>query len=251
MRTYNPFSLEKKTIFVTGASSGIGRAIAIECSKMGAQLIINGRNRDRLNDTFHNLEGTHHIQIIADLSIPEGMNKILNEIPSLDGIAHCAGVAGHLPFKFLKETNLREMFEINFFSPTILTSELLKAKKINKKSSLVFITSISGILSSHVGGTVYSATKGALNGLIKGMALDLAPKQIRVNSVMPAMVATHIFDNSSVDKEQLEHDAEMYPLKRYGKPEEIAYAAIYLLSDASAWTTGTNLLIDGGRTIRY
>ena len=248
---YNPFSLKDKRILVTGASSGIGKSVAIECSKMGAALIISGRNNERLNETFSMLEGTSHMQIITDLSNSEGLEELIKKVPVLDGIVHCAGISGHLPFNFLKEEYIRDMFEINFFSSTILTSRLLKWKKINKKSSIVFITSVSGIISSYIGGSAYSATKGALNGLIKGMALDLAPKQIRVNSVMPAMVSTPIMDGGCIDEEQFKQDIKMYPLKRYGKPEEIAYAVIYLLSDASSWTTGTNLLIDGGRTISY
>jgi NAD(P)-dependent dehydrogenase (short-subunit alcohol dehydrogenase family) len=84
---------------------------------------------------------------------------------------------------------------------------------------------------------------------MKNMALDLAPKGIRVNSIAPGMVDTHLFDAGVISQEQLAEDVKRYPLKRYGKPEEIAWAAVYLLSDASAWITGSSLLIDGGYTL--
>ncbi|MEG0808372.1 MAG: SDR family oxidoreductase [Alistipes sp.] len=248
---YNPFSLNSKTILITGASSGIGQAIAIECSKMGATVVITGRNKERLNETFTTLEAGEHQQIIADLSDEDQLVTLVTKLPQLNGVVNCAGISGHLPFNFMTEMYLREMFEVNFFAGVTLMNKILRAKKINKDSSIIFMTSTSGVISSYIGGSAYSATKGALSGLIKGMALDLAPKRIRVNSIMPAMVSTPIMNNGSIDQEQFDADVQRYPLKRYGKPEEVAYAAIYLLSDASLWTTGTNLLLDGGRTINY
>ncbi len=249
--TFNPFSLEGKTILVTGASSGIGRATAIVCSKMGATLLITGRNENRLNDTFSSLEGEGHKMTIADLSSTEGREQLLENVEKLDGVVHCAGISGHKVFQFLKESEIEGMFEINFNTPLLISRDLVKKKKINKGGSIVFITSTSGILSSYMGGCLYSSTKGALNGLIKGMALELASKSIRVNSVMPSMVSTPIMDGGQLTEEQFEEDKKRYPLKRYGYPEEVAYAVVYLLSDASAWTTGTNLLMDGGRSISY
>lgn len=248
---FNPFSLEGKTILVTGASSGIGRATAIVCSKMGARMLITGRNENRLTDTFQNLEGVGHESIIADLSTAEGRSKLLESIEKIDGVVHCAGISGHKVFQFLKEDEISDMFEINFNTPLLLSRDLIKKKKVNKGGSIVFITSTSGIISSYMGGTLYSSTKGALNGLIKGMALELATKNIRVNSVMPSMVSTPIMNGGQLTDEQFEEDKKRYPLKRYGHPEEVAYAVVYLLSDASAWTTGTNLLMDGGRSISY
>ncbi len=249
--TFNPFSLSGKTILVTGASSGIGRATAIACSKMGATLIITGRNEARLNDTCELLEGSENKSVIADLSTSEGRTVLLEATDKIDGIVHCAGISGHKVFQFLKESEIAEMFEINFNTPMLLSRDFVKKKKINKGGSIVFITSTSGIISSYMGGCLYSSTKGALNGLIKGMALELATKNIRVNSVMPSMVATPIMNGGQLTDEQFEEDKKRYPLKRYGYPEEVAYAVIYLLSDASAWTTGTNLLMDGGRSIAY
>ena len=245
----NPFSLGGKTIFVTGASSGIGKATAIECSKMGARMIISGRDENRLNDTFAQLQGKEHYQILADLNEEEGINKIVNNLVVIDGIVHCAGIAKPLPFQFINNSVIEEVLRVNFIAPTLLSQQLIKSKKLQKNSSIVFVSSISGIICSSVGGSVYSASKGAVNGLVKGMALDLAPKGIRVNCVLPGMIDTNIFNNSSVTQEQLNQDRKRYPLGRYGLPEEVAYAAIYLLSDASIWMTGSNIVIDGGYTL--
>ncbi|MBC5841484.1 SDR family oxidoreductase [Flavobacterium sp. F-380] len=247
--SYNPYTLLNKTILITGASSGIGKATAIACSKMGAKIIITGRNAQRLQETFDELENGAHAIIVADLLSKSDLELLINSIDKLDGIVHSAGIARHMLFNFLKEEQFDEMMEINFKIPTILTQQLLKQKKINNKSSIVFLTSISGIIFSYIGGSIYSASKGALNGLIKGLALEYASKNIRFNGVMPAMVETHLIDESDITDEQLKMDRQKYPLKRYGRPEEVAYAVIYLLSDASAWTTGTNILLDGGRTI--
>lgn len=249
--SFNPFSLKGKTILITGASSGIGRATAIVCSKMGATMIITGRNQDRLNQTLAEMEGDGHQSFTADLATEDGRGLLLSSIDKIDGVVHCAGISGHKVFQFLNEQEIKNMFEINFNTPLLLSRDFIKKKKINKGGSIVFITSTSGIVSSYLGGSLYSSTKGALNGLIKGMALELAPKNIRVNSVMPSMVSTPIMNGGQLTDDQFEEDMKRYPLKRYGYPEEVAYAIVYLLSDASAWTTGTNLLMDGGLSIAY
>lgn len=247
---YNPFSLQGKTIFVTGASSGIGKAIAVECSKMGATLVITGRNEKRLNESFLLLEGENkHQKIVADLSLVDSMDHLIDALPSLDGIVHCAGLADPVPFSYVTKDKLNQVFDVNFFAPVLISQSVHKKKKLKKDSSIVFISSISGIYCSSFGGSVYSASKGAINGLIKGMALDLSAKKIRVNSINPGVVDTNIFESGKISEEQLNDDMRKYPLKRFGQPEEIAYAAIYLLSDASQWVTGSNLVIDGGYTL--
>ena len=248
---YNPFSLAGKSILVTGASSGIGKATAIECSKMGATVIINGRNESRLQETYGLLSGEGHRMLVGNLIDGEVLKRLQIEIPLVDGIVHCAGISSHKLFSYLKDEDIEQMFSINFYVPLKISQMLLKAKKVSRGGSIVFITSTSGILSSYIGGSLYSSTKGALNGLLKGMALELAPKHIRVNGVMPSMVDTPIMNGGDITQEQFETDKSLYPLKRYGKPEEVAYAAVYLLSDAAAWITGTNLLMDGGRSISY
>ena len=247
---YNPFSLENKTILVTGASSGIGKAIAIECSKMGAKVIISGRNEERLNETFSQMSGLGHSIIVADLSSENDRKNLIEQLPTLDGLVNCAGLTKTLPFQFMNADALESVMNVNFTAPTLITASLIKKKKLTKGSSIVFISSVSGVfVGGSPAGSIYSASKGAVNGMARNMAIDLADKNIRVNCVNPGMIDTAIFDEGVITAEQLEEDRKRYPLKRYGKPEEVAYAVIYLLSDASQWVTGSNLLIDGGYTL--
>ncbi len=245
---YNPFTLEGKTILVTGASSGIGKAIAIESSKMGANVIITGRNEERLKKTYYLLKGSGHGLIVADLSVKEDIEWLHKELPVIDGLVNCAGLTIPKPFKFLSENDFKSVIGVNFEAPFILTKNIVKSKKISKGGSIVFISSISGVKVSYVAGSIYSASKGAINGLCKGLAVELAPN-IRVNTVIPGMIDTNILSGGEITDKQLEDDIQRYPLKRYGKPEEVAFAVIYLLSDAATWITGSNLLIDGGYTL--
>jgi NAD(P)-dependent dehydrogenase (short-subunit alcohol dehydrogenase family) len=246
---FNPFSLTGKTILVTGASSGIGRAIAIECSKMGATLVITGRNKERLNETYLMLAKGEHLQVIADLSTDEGIAALVEYCPPLDGCVNNAGIAKLILVQFIKRDQVNEIFGANTIAPILLTSLLVKKKKIKPGASVVFISAASGVYMSSVGESLYSATKGALHGFVKGIALDLAPKGVRVNTVNPGLVPTNILDVASElfsAEEVLERRKVQYPLKRFGKPEDIAHGVIYLLSDASTWVTGSSLLIDGG-----
>lgn len=246
---YNPFSLEGKTILVTGASSGIGRATAIECAKMGAKVVITGRNEERLNEVFNSLEGDGHIQIIADLSNDEEIQRLVNEIPVLNGCVNNAGYNIMSVIQFIKKGNLDHIMSVNLTAPIMLTHLLVKSKKIAKDSSIVFTSSISARGRNSVGNSMYSATKGGLSSFMKNAALELAAKRIRCNAVLPGMVETPLKEGkSNITEEQWDINRQLYPLKRFGKPEEIAYGIIYLLSDASAWVTGTELVIDGGMT---
>ena len=246
---YNPFSLEGKSILVTGASSGIGRAVAIECSKMGAAVTLTARNKERLKETLSQMEGQGHSVITADLSSEAGCKKLTEESPILDGLVHCAGIVKTLPFAFLNEESLMSIMSVNFIAPAIISAKLVKSKKCAKNSSIVFISSIDGPVVTHPGNTMYAASKGAVAAAAKNMALDLSAKKIRVNCVSPGMIETPLIHNGSFTQEQVDADVKLYPLKRYGKPEEVAYAVIYLLSDASSWVTGSNLVIDGGYTL--
>ncbi|MBC8594086.1 SDR family oxidoreductase [Oscillospiraceae bacterium N12] len=253
MSNYNPFSLEGKTIFVTGASSGIGRAIAIECSRMGAKVVITGRNVQRLDETFSLLEGEGHSQFIADLTNMNDITDLVAKLPELDGIVNSAGIGISLPFQFCSFEKSYPVIDTNLVKPMELIYRILKLKKNNKRGfSLVFISSIAGIFVSYPGNSVYSAAKAGIVGLAKGLAIDLASKNIRVNSVCPGMIETSMADElaAKVSQEAIEADKMRYPLKRYGKPEEVAHAVIYLLSDASSWVTGSSLLIDGGFTLQ-
>lgn len=235
---------------VTGASSGIGKATAIECSKLDANVVITGRNEQRLKETLDLLDGEQHMMIVADLSNEESLANLVEQCPSLDGLVNNAGSTIMIPTQFISRDKLMQVLEVNTIAPILLTQMLLKKKKLGKGSSIVVTDSISGVKIASPGNVLYSTSKSAINGFVKNAALDLAGKNIRVNAVCPGMIATHILDDGSVTAEDLAEDMKKYPLKRYGKPEEVAYAIIYLLSDASAFTTGASIVIDGGFTLQ-
>lgn len=243
--SYNPFSLEGKTILVTGASSGIGRGIAIACSKMGATVILNGRNQMKLDATLGMLDVGEHKMIAADLTISESVNRMIEFLPSLDGVVHCAGIGQRVLCKLATEQDIDSVMNANFKGPVLLQSELLKHKRISKGASIVFIASIS-TWSPSIGNAFYSASKGAIVSYANCLALELAPRKVRVNCISPAMVWTDLAIQDGVDEEQLKSDEQKYPLKRYGTPEDVANLAIYMLSEASAWMTGSNVKISGG-----
>lgn len=245
----NPYALAGKTILVTGASSGIGRATAVECSKLGAKLVITGRNVGRLQETMNLLEGEGHRQIVAELTSAEDLQRLASDLSELNGIVLCAGQGMTLPMSFATREKFNSIFEVNFFAPTELLRVLLKAKRIAKNASIVFVSSIGGTASFLPGNGVYGASKAALNSTMGFWAKELAPKKIRVNSVNPGMVKTSLIQGGAISEEQRQSDMERYPLKRYGEPLDIAYGIIYLLSDAASWVTGHSLVIDGGVTI--
>jgi len=251
MNDYNPYSLRGKKILITGASSGIGRGIAIECSRIGASVIITGRNKERLQETLCMMDHQQeHSMVIADLSSVEGVFTLADAVDNtIDGLVLCAGFTIVKPFKYVSDKDLDDIMNVNYKAPVLLAQRLLKKKKISKGASIVFISSVSGVFISAPAGALYSGSKGAVNGIAKAMAIDLSSRGVRVNCVNPGMVDTNIFAKGDITKEQLEEDVKNYPLGRYGKPEDIAYAVIYLLSDASKWVTGTNLKIDGGLTL--
>ena len=249
MENYNPFNLTGKCILVTGASSGIGKSIAIECSRLGAKLIILGRNAERLNSTFSLLSGTGHVIICVDLNNYDEITSKLSEIPLLNGIVYCAGIQKSSPVKNIETSEFLEVMQTNLFSTSFLNTKLLQEKKIAKNGSIVFISSTASGIVAEVGNAMYSASKGAISAYAKVVALELVSRKIRVNCIAPAMVKTELLDTISVEKEQLELDELRYPFG-YGKPEDVAYATIYLLSDASKWITGTNIVLDGGLTLK-
>lgn len=248
--TYNPFSLVGKTILITGASSGIGRATAIECSKLGATCIITGRNEERLNETLAQMVGEGHQITVCDLNNSSAIDVMVDSLPILNGLVNNAGFNIVSPVQFIKEDDLKKILQTNTIAPIILLQKLLKKKKITKESSVVFTSSLAGIGINSPGNNMYSATKGAISAFVRNAAIDLAPKKIRVNAVCPGMVHTQLVDHGTYSEEQLQENMKKYPLGRWGEPNDIAHAMIYLLSDASSWVTGTNMILDGGVSIR-
>lgn len=246
---YNPFSLEGKTILVTGASSGIGRATAIECSLLGAKVIVTARNEQRLAETLSLLKDEGHESIIADLSIAEDVDKIVTTLPVLDGIVNNAGMNKILPIQFVSSAELMMTMQVNAISPIMLTQAIIKKKKLSKGGSIVFVSSIAGHTRSSVGNSMYCASKGAITGFVKCIAKELAAKKIRCNEILPGQADTAIMSHGAVSDEQMQEMISRIPMKRLGNPDEIAKSITFLLSNASSYITGSSLIVDGGLSL--
>ncbi len=248
--SYNPFSLQNKTVLITGASSGIGRATAIECSRMGAKVCLWGRNEQRLEETFSLLDGEGHSFHVVDLTNEEEVIREVDQLPLLDGCVNNAGITKTQMIQHFSLSDFKRILDVNTISSILIVRQLIKKRKLNKGASIVFTSSISTMRAS-VGRGLYAASKAGLDAFMRTIALELAHKNIRCNGVNPGMVHTNLLGIDVLKEDQYQEDMQKYPLKRYGKPEEIAYAIVYLLSDASAWTTGASLVIDGGKSIQY
>lgn len=244
---YNPFSLEGKKILITGASSGIGRRTAIECAKMGATVFVTGRNPEKLDAVAKEITDEHpHTSIVADLTDSDGIEKIVDNVDTLDGIIHCAGIGDRTLSKMIRINDIERVMKTNFDAPVLLQRALLKKKKVNKGASIIFMASRAPFAPS-IGNGLYSASKGALIAYSKVLGLELASQKIRVNCICPAMVWTELVERDSDLTGTDYHEVEKtYPLGRYGNPEDIAYLSLYLLSDASSWMTGSCIDITGG-----
>lgn len=238
------FNLLNKTILVTGGSSGIGKEIAIQCSNFGANVIIVGRDKERLTQTLNQLNQSSQM-FICDLTQGENIINLVNLLPQLDGVVFCAGVVEYVPVKLLTQKKIDNIFNVNFNSQVLLTQYLLKNKKINLNSSLVYISSISSKIG--VAGTaMYSSSKAALNTFAKVTASELASQKIRVNSICPGIILTPMGEHAKSVNNNIEKD---YPLG-LGSPIDIAGPCVFLLSDASKWITGTEIIVDGGLTLK-
>ena len=244
---YNPYSLEGKTILVTGAAGGIGRATSLECARLGARLVLTDINEAGLAETLSQLPGEGHSYVVTNLTVQEELDTLVAGLPQLDGFVSNAGVTKPTPVKFIHKDDLERIMSINTFAPIYLTQRLLKKKKFNTGASLVFTVSVGGVYTTAPGNAMYGASKGALQVFVRNVALEGAPR-IRCNSVNPGMVNTNLAGRSYSDEDRA-RDIETYPMKRYGEPRDVALAIVYLLSDASSWVTGHSLIIDGGKTL--
>lgn len=250
------FSLKGKTIVITGASSGIGRECAVYCSNAGANLVLFGRNAGRLAETKEMLSAnTEVLSISADLTDYEKLQSYLTEIKSsfreIHGLVNCAGISTTLPLKLLTPEKINEFYNTNVTAAVNLT-KLITKKGVFADSggAVIFFSSVMGVV-GEIGKTVYSLTKGALVSGAKSMALELAPKKIRVNCISPGVVETPMTGNAVYNQssEGRERIVSLHPLG-LGKTSDIAALVVFMLSDASRWITGTNIFIDGGYTAR-
>jgi len=245
--------LSGKNIIVTGASSGIGKGIAIFLSKLGADIIMIARNEGRLKETLDELAPGNHSYYLLDLSNLEEVGKAIDNICSngrkLNGLVHSAGISRTIPLQHLKLTDLNSIMCINFYSFVELVKHFSKRKNNDNGGSIVAISSISSKVGAR-GLAAYCASKGALESAIRPMALELAAKNIRINSIAPGMIATQIYDGLKelVNNNNFESDLRKRQFMGLGSPDDVAYATAFLLSDASKFITGTSLTVDGGYT---
>lgn len=244
----NPFSLENKTILVSGATSGIGFEVCKQIFKAGGNFIGLGRKTDALDAFIKENNITNSSAIVLDVANSEDIINVIDGIEKVDGFVHSAGIVENNPIQFFNEELYSKIRTVNLDSTLVIISQLLRKKKLNKPASIVLVSSISGLYGMK-GNGIYGITKAALGIMAKTYANELANKKIRVNTVAPGMVNTQItLDASSfLSEEVIEADKKKYPLG-YGEPEDVALPIVFLLSDASKWITGQDLVLDGGRT---
>lgn len=242
-------SLQGKRILLTGASSGIGYATAIQLHKQGAHLLLTGRNESKLQELLSEIGTTNHCYFLCDISDQIELDRLVEQVNSIDGIVHSAGILMPLPIKFITEEKMDAVFNVNYRGPVFLTSKLLRKKKINQGASIIFLSSIS---SKHPyrGGSLYVSTKAALEAFSRTLALELAPQKIRSNCISPTMVRTPIFDQTeaAVSKEEMDRHEKKH-LLGFAETIDIANMIMFLLSDAAKYMTGANIVMDGGATI--
>lgn len=252
-KQFNPFTLEGKTVLVTGASSGIGRQCAIDCSKMGAKVIAIGRNKDGLNKVFSEMEGNGAVYSF-DLGNLAGIKDLINTIVEdngkLDGFIHSAGIEVTSPIKLSKPEDFESLYKVNCTSAFEIVKNLCGLKTFNRGGSIVLISSISGVI-ARKGLAAYAASKGALISAARVMALEMASREIRVNTISPGTILTPMMQKAfeSMGEDEKKKRIEGFPLG-LGQPSDISHSCIYLLSDASRWITGQNLVVDGGFCIQ-
>ena len=252
----NPFSLAGKTVLVTGASSGIGRSCAVECSRSGATVICMGRNRERLAETMELLSPSHQhrsaaIELTEYDKIDEFFAGLNKENVRIDGFVHSAGISTTMPLRMIKPDVTRAYFEVNVNAAINMCRWVTKSQFVPETGcSVVLLASVMAVV-GEAGKSTYSLTKGALLAAARSLAVELANRNIRVNSISPGVVETPMSGGSVYgrNEEAYESIRKLHPLG-IGRPEDVASGCIYLLSDASRWITGTNLIIDGGYTAR-
>ena len=248
----NPFSLEGKRILVTGAGSGIGRAISVVASRLGATIEMVDISEAGMLETLallSNNEAAHTFHVV-DLSDAQAISDLVDMVSGIDGLVNNAGISNTRPLQMIREEDFDWVVGLNTKAPVLLTNLLYKKKKLNKGASIVFTSSLAGLYTFTPANGLYSLSKSALTSYAKSCAVEFAVRGIRSNCVNPSMVNTHLKDNLSFSEEEYQKDIEKYPLRRYAEPEEVANAVVFLLSDASSYITGHTLLVDGGRSLK-
>lgn len=252
----DPFTLKSKTIIVTGASSGIGRQCALSCEERGATVVLLGRNVDRLEETLSMMKNSsQHLLFSIDLCEYDQVETILTalvaQVGKIDGLINSAGISTTLPFKMVNQEKLDRFFQTNVFATMNLTRLAVKSAYISETgASVVFISSVMGVV-GEIGKSLYCMTKGSLLAASRALALEYATQKIRFNCISPGVIDTPMSKqaNYSRDETSFNRIRSLHPLG-IGETHDVANACIYLLSDASKWVTGSNLMVDGGYSAR-
>lgn len=242
----DPFSLLGKTVLVTGASSGIGRAAALLCAQMGATVLLTGRNTENLERAHADLPGAGHTSFVADLTHEAARNALVDIAPPLDACVFSAGAAELAPVRMITERHLRSIFSVNYDAPVLLTQRLLSKKKIAAGASLVYVTAVAEHIAPVATGA-YSAAKAALTATVRTIALEHAKQGIRANCVSPGYVATPMLDKMRAIS-AIDDKVALVPLGLIDA-EDIAQSVVYLLLSASRWVTRSTLVVDGGLSL--
>ena len=254
---FNPFSLQDKVIIVTGASSGIGAQCAIDCSKMGAKVVLVARNEERLKQTLEQChEPSRHMILPLDLSYSEGLKEtvkgIADKMGKISGVVTCAGMSSVTPLKMVSDELLDQFFRTNVYSAINLSKEVTRIGNYDKENGccIIFLASIMGVRGEKCK-TLYSATKGALLAAARSMACELAKNKIRINVISPGAIETPINAKlPHMTDPELRKELEDKHLLGLGECSDISNACIYLLSNAAKWVTGQNIIVDGGYTAK-
>lgn len=252
----NIFSLKGKNIMITGASSGIGRACAIECGRVGGKVYLLGRDEERLEETRQmmsdmNLHKCVSVELTDYSAVDSFMKSLENDGVVINGLVHSAGISTTLPLRVFKPEKLDPFIHVNVTAGVYLAKWITRKKMVPETgSSIVFLSSVMGSV-GETGKFIYSITKGAVTSASRSLAIELANKKIRVNTISPGVVETPMSESAVYSRSEDERSRiqELHPLG-LGSPEDVAYATVYLLSDASRWVTGSNLFVDGGYTAR-
>lgn len=250
----NPMDLSARTILVTGASSGIGRETAILLSQLGARVILVARDVERLQQTRELMVNHEHHIVPFDLNqvdeIPSWMKSLADEVGSIDGLVHSAGIQMTMPVRLLDNAHLEKVMRINVNAGVSLVRGIRQKNVRSQAVSVVFLSSIMGVVGERCV-AAYAASKGAIEALTRSLALELASENVRVNCVAPALVHTEMAENlrHSLKSDQIAAIEAMHPLG-FGTARDIAYAIAFLLADTGRWITGTTLVVDGGYMAR-